>query len=500
MLPIKVVRVSSRIAVQVGKQGPTGAQGLQGPIGPEGPQGDRGFTGAPGPQGPQGPQGPAGEVLVSSVAGKQGDVVLEKSDVGLGNVENTALSTWTGSSSLTTLGTVNSGTWQGNVIGTQFGGTGLNNAALVADRFLYTSGTGTFAAATITAAGRALIDDPDAAAQRATLGATTVGSAFMTTANPSAVTFPRVNANNTITYLNAAAMLTALGGVALAGGNAISGNQTISGLVDLTGQDAAAGTRAMTRTLVRREIRTLDGMLADADAVMNVDNYTSHLAMGSAALGRTSSPDSDGIVNGWISVHNSARAYYSNQDGIYFIPGNANGEACGISFRPPTPNGNGIVRGDNGFRANIALNISMPRVFNDANTMVGREVFFGLGSMTTGTSAALTKGGCGIGFGHASDYIQFWNGTAWSDTSLRWKNGSSLLVSRLHAQLVSQGSQVVMQIKDSTSGTWITAGTISGSQYGVTSAVLAHQVISGSPSAGSSDQYLSARNVSYATN
>lgn len=41
---------------------------------------------------------------------------LDKSDVGLGNVENTALSSWSGSAKITTLGTITSGTWQGTAI------------------------------------------------------------------------------------------------------------------------------------------------------------------------------------------------------------------------------------------------------------------------------------------------------------------------------------------------------------------------------------------------
>jgi len=41
---------------------------------------------------------------------------VSKSKVGLSNVENTALSTWTGSNYLTTLGTINSGTWSGTAI------------------------------------------------------------------------------------------------------------------------------------------------------------------------------------------------------------------------------------------------------------------------------------------------------------------------------------------------------------------------------------------------
>ncbi|MCX8055498.1 MAG: hypothetical protein N3A67_07515, partial [Ignavibacteria bacterium] len=40
-----------------------------------------------------------------------------KADVGLGNVENVALSTWAGSTNITTLGTITTGTWNGSVIG-----------------------------------------------------------------------------------------------------------------------------------------------------------------------------------------------------------------------------------------------------------------------------------------------------------------------------------------------------------------------------------------------
>jgi hypothetical protein len=43
-----------------------------------------------------------------------------KSDVGLGNVENTALSTWTGSTSITTLGTITTGVWNGSIIGAAY--------------------------------------------------------------------------------------------------------------------------------------------------------------------------------------------------------------------------------------------------------------------------------------------------------------------------------------------------------------------------------------------
>ena len=55
------------------------------------------------------------------------NVTLSAADVGLGNVENTALSTWAGSSNLTTVGTIGTGTWQGTAVGVSYGGTGATS-------------------------------------------------------------------------------------------------------------------------------------------------------------------------------------------------------------------------------------------------------------------------------------------------------------------------------------------------------------------------------------
>ncbi len=54
---------------------------------------------------------------------------ISKSKVGLGNVENTALSTWTGSSNLSILGTISTGIWSGTAIALNKGGTGATNAS-----------------------------------------------------------------------------------------------------------------------------------------------------------------------------------------------------------------------------------------------------------------------------------------------------------------------------------------------------------------------------------
>lgn len=61
---------------------------------------------------------------------------ITKSMVGLGSVENTALSTWTGSSNITTLGTVATGTWSGTTIALNKGGTGATTQADAANAIL----------------------------------------------------------------------------------------------------------------------------------------------------------------------------------------------------------------------------------------------------------------------------------------------------------------------------------------------------------------------------
>ena len=89
---------------------------------------------------------------------------LDKSTVGLSNVENTALSTWAGSTNLATLGTVTNGTWSAGTIAYTKGGTGLtalgtanqllrvNSGASALEYFTptWTSNTGTVTSVSMT--------------------------------------------------------------------------------------------------------------------------------------------------------------------------------------------------------------------------------------------------------------------------------------------------------------------------------------------------------------
>ena len=85
---------------------------------------------------------------------------LNKAAVGLGSVENTALSTWTGSTSITTLGTIATGTWQGTAIAAAYGGTGLSS--YTAGDLLYATGSSAIGKLGIGAAGYFLVSSGSA--------------------------------------------------------------------------------------------------------------------------------------------------------------------------------------------------------------------------------------------------------------------------------------------------------------------------------------------------
>jgi hypothetical protein len=89
-----------------------------------------------------------------------------------------------------------------------------------------------------------------AATGRTSLGATTVGSNFFTLTNPSAITFPRMNADNTVSALDAATFRTAIGaGTSSTTGTVTSVSATVPTGLSISGSPiTGSGTLAVTYT------------------------------------------------------------------------------------------------------------------------------------------------------------------------------------------------------------------------------------------------------------
>lgn len=102
---------------------------------------------------------------------------VSKTDVGLANVENTALSTWTGSTNITSLGTITTGTWNGSILSPTYGGTGINNGSRSLT-ISANSGTISFtnAASTLTVAATSSVSGTNTGDQTITLTGNVTGS------------------------------------------------------------------------------------------------------------------------------------------------------------------------------------------------------------------------------------------------------------------------------------------------------------------------------------
>ena len=237
-LEARAASLKDGIDGQDGKPGQDGRDGRDGPMGPRGQDGRNGQDGKDGQDGVSvtdakidfdgsliitlstGREINVGEVVAADLAEKIRVTMSTNSTVGIQDEGTTITS---GVRNINFTGTGVTATASGdsvtvNVSGGGGGGSGTVTSVDVSGGTtgLTTSGGPVTTSGTITLAGTLAIANggtgaTTAATARTNLGSTTVGGNLFTLTNPSAVTFPRFNADNTISALSASAFRTAIG-------------------------------------------------------------------------------------------------------------------------------------------------------------------------------------------------------------------------------------------------------------------------------------------------
>jgi hypothetical protein len=159
--------------------------------------------------------------------------------------------------------------------------------------FKNASGTVKLLAANITPVANGGSGATTASGARTNFGATTLGANLFTITNPSAVTFPRFNADNTVSALNAADFRTAIGagtgggsvssvtGTGTANGLTLSGTVTSTGNITLSGSVTSLTTANFTIVqesgkLVIKYGATVIASFSSTGALISADNVTAY--------------------------------------------------------------------------------------------------------------------------------------------------------------------------------------------------------------------------------
>ncbi len=118
---------------------------------------------------------------------------------------------------------------------------------------------------------------------RTSLGGTTIGQSMFTLVNPSAITFPRLNADNTVSALDAATFRTAIG----AGTSSATGTVTSASVVTANGISGSVAT-ATTTPAITLTLGAITPASVAATSTISGTQLTSTIATGTAPLVVTS--------------------------------------------------------------------------------------------------------------------------------------------------------------------------------------------------------------------
>ena len=241
---------------------------------------------------------------------------------------------------------------------------------------------------------------------RTSLGATTVGSNFFTLANPSAITFVQINADNSITTMDAPTFRTAIG-AGTGGGSvtSVSGTGTVSGLT-LTGTVTTSGSL------------TLGGTLAVTPSNFASQSANTFLA---APNGLAGAPTFRNIVAADVpTLNQNTTGTASNVTGVVAV---ANGGSGQTTAQTAMNTFAGAVTSGQYLRGN-GTNVVMSAI-QAADVPTLNQNTTGTASNVTGV-VAVANGGTGLSSTPVNGALDIGNGTGFTRTTLTAGTGISI--------------------------------------------------------------------------